>query len=107
MPIFIYEAFDSEGILHKGKKDAGSEFEVRQYLRNNELFPKEIRASRFSRVKSSSEEKTRKLKLLNFNFRKTTSVKVLTQFTRQLEVLLDATIPFLVNNHLRPAKSFW
>ena len=94
MPIFIYEAFDSEGVLQKGRKDAGSESEVRQYLKNNELFPKEIRTSRFSRVKSIDEEKTRKIKLLNFRFGRSISFKILTQFTRQLEVLLDATIPY-------------
>ena len=94
MPIFIYEAFDSEGVLHKGRKDAGSELEVRQYLRNNELFPKEIRTSRFSRVKSKDAEQTIKIKFPNFNFRRSITFKIITQFTRQLEVLLDATIPY-------------
>ena len=94
MPIFIYEAFDSEGVLHKGRKDAGSELEVRQYLRNNELFPKDIRRSRFSRVKSKDTEQTIKIKFPNFNFGRSISFKILTQFTRQLEVLLDATIPY-------------
>ena len=63
MPIFIYEAFDSEGTLHKGSKDAGSESEVRQYLRSKNLFPKEIRTSRFTQVKISRGEKTKKIKL--------------------------------------------
>ena len=94
MPIFIYEAFDSEGTLHKGSKDAGSESEVRQYLRGKNLFPKEIRTSRFTQVKIAGGEKTRKIKLPNFNFHKNISIKILTQFTRQLEILLDATIPY-------------
>jgi len=94
MPIFIYEAFDSEGALHKGSKDAGTESEVRQYLRSKDLFPKEIRTSRFTQVKIAGGEKTRKIKLPNFVFQKNISIKLLTQFTRQLEVLLDATIPY-------------
>ena len=94
MPIFIYEAFDSEGAIHKGSKDAGSDSEVRQYLRSKNLFPKEIRTSRFTKVKIAGGEKTRKIKLPNLNFHKTISIKILTQFTRQLEVLLDATIPY-------------
>ncbi len=94
MPIYKYEAFDSEGVLQKGSKDAGSESEVRQYLRSKDLFPKEIRTSRFTQVKIDGGEKTRKIKLPNFIFHKTISIKILTQFTRQLEVLLDATIPY-------------
>ena len=94
MPIYNYQAFDDEGTLHKGTKDAASESEVRQYLRSKDLFPKEIRSSRFTRVKISAGEKTGKIKLLKFSFQHGVSGKVLTQFTRQLEVLLDATIPY-------------
>jgi len=94
MPIFIYEAFDTDGALHKGTKDAGSESEVRQYLRGKDLFPKEIRTSRFTQVKIAGGKKTKKIKLPNFKFHKNISIKILTQFTRQLEVLLDATIPY-------------
>ena len=94
MPIFLYEAFDSEGVLHKGSKDAGTESEVRQFLRGKDLFPKEIRTSRFTQVKIAGGEKTKIFKLWNFAFQKKISIKLLTQFTRQLEVLLDATIPY-------------
>ena len=94
MPIYNYKAFDGEGTLHKGTKDAATELEVRQYLRSKDLFPKEIRTSRFTRVKLSGGEKTTKLKLPRLSFQKDISGKVLTQFTRQLEVLLDATIPY-------------
>ena len=94
MPIYHYQAFDSEGTLHKGTKDAASESEVRQFLRTKGLFPKEIRSSRFTSVKLTGDEKLGKKKLPKFSFRKGISGKVLTQFTRQLEVLLDATIPY-------------
>ena len=94
MPIYHYQAFDSEGTLHKGSKDAASESEVRQFLRTKGLFPKGIRSSRFTSVKFTGDEKLDKNKLLIFSFRKGISGKVLTQFTRQLEVLLDAAIPY-------------
>jgi len=94
MPIYNYQAFDGEGTLHKGTKDAASESEVRQFLRSKDLFPKEIRTSRFTSVKISGVNKSGKFKLPHFSFQKGISSKVLTQFTRQLEVLLDATIPY-------------
>ena len=94
MPIYHYQAFDSEGTLHKDTKDAASESEVRQFLRTKGLFPKGIRSSRFTSVKLTGDEKLGKKKLPKFLFRKGISGKVLTQFTRQLEVLLDATIPY-------------
>ena len=42
MPIYNYQAFDTEGTLHKGSKDAASESEVRQFLGVRETSPKEI-----------------------------------------------------------------
>ena len=94
MPIYNYQAFDGEGTLHKGTKDAISESEVRQFLRSKDLFAKEIRTSRFTSGKVSGINKSGKFKLSRFSFQKGISSKVLTQFTRQLEVLLDATIPY-------------
>ena len=69
MPIYHYQAFDSEGTLHKGTKDAASESEVRQFLRTKGLFPKEIRSSRFTSVKLTGDKKLGKKKLPNFPFR--------------------------------------
>ncbi len=94
MPIYNYQAFDGEGTLHKGTKDAASESEVRQFLRSRDLFPKEIRTSRFTRAKISASENSSKIKFPKLSFYKGSSAKVLTQFTRQLEVLLDASIPY-------------
>ena len=94
MPIYHYQAFDSEGTLHKGTKDSVSESEVRQFLRTKDLFPKEIRSSRFTSVKLTGGGKLGKIKLPKFSFRKGITGKVITQFTRQLEVLLDANIPY-------------
>ena len=94
MPIYNYQAFDTEGTLHKGSKDAGSESEVRQFLRSKELFPKEIRKRRLYKANFGKGSNSGKIKIPKLTFRKRISEKVLTQFTRQLEVLLDASIPY-------------
>jgi len=94
MPIYNYQAFDTEGTLHKGSKDAGSESEVRQFLRSKELFPKEIRKRRLYKANFGKGSDSGKIKIPKLTFRKRISEKVLTQFTRQLEVLLDASIPY-------------
>ena len=92
MPIFHYQAFDATGALHKGTQDAANESEVRQLLRSKELFPKEIRTSRFTR-KSNKAKTSEGFKLTEFAKRRNYA-KSLMLFTRQLEVLLDATIPY-------------
>ena len=92
MPIFHYQAFDATGALHKGTQDAANESEVRQLLRSQDLFPKEIRTSRFTR-KSNKAKTSEGFKLPEFAKRRNYA-KSLMLFTRQLEVLLDATIPY-------------
>ena len=92
MPIFHYQAFDATGALHKGTQDAANESEVRQLLRSKDLFPKEIRTSRFTR-KSNKAKSSEGFKLPEFAKRRNYA-KSLMFFTRQLEVLLDATIPY-------------
>ena len=92
MPIFHYQAFDATGALHKGTQDAANESEVRQLLRSKNLFPKEIRTSRFTR-KSNKAKTSEGFKLPEFAKRRNYA-KSLMLFTRQLEVLLDATIPY-------------
>jgi len=92
MPIFHYQAFDATGALHKGTQDAANESEIRQLLRSKDLFPKEIRTSRFTR-KSNKAKSSEGFKLPEFAKRRNYA-KSLMLFTRQLEVLLDATIPY-------------
>ena len=65
MPIFHYQAFDATGALHKGTQDAANESEVRQLLRSKDLFPKEIRTSRFTR-KSNKAKSSEGFKLPEF-----------------------------------------
>ena len=90
MPIFQYKAVGSDGNAYKGTKDAASVNEVRQALRAEKLYPTEIKISRFSQRKKND---------LSFDFKKLLPQKEnhqkhLTGFTRQMEILLDATIPY-------------
>ena len=81
MPLYQYQAFDQAGVLHKGSEDAVSESDLRQRLRSQQLYPKEIRVSR-----NNSHSFLPK--------RGTNYKRALTLFTRQFEVLMDATIPY-------------
>ena len=81
MPLYQYQAFDQAGVLRKGSEDAVSESDLRQRLRSQQLYPKEIRVSR-----NTSRSFLPK--------RRTNYKRALTLFTRQFEVLMDATIPY-------------
>ena len=81
MPLYQYQAFDQAGVLRKGSEDAVSESDLRQRLRSQKLYPKEIRVSR-----NTSRSFLPK--------RGTNYKRALTLFTRQFEVLMDATIPY-------------
>ena len=81
MPLYQYQAFDQAGVLRKGSEDAVSESDLRQRLRSQQLYPKEIRVSR-----NTSRSFLPK--------RGTNYERALTLFTRQFEVLMDATIPY-------------
>ena len=81
MPLYQYQAFDQAGVLHKGSEDAVSESDLRQRLRSQQLYPKEIRVSRNTSHSFLPKPGT--------NYK-----RALTLFTRQFEVLMDATIPY-------------
>ena len=81
MPLYQYQAFDQTGVLRKGSEDAVSESDLHQRLRSQKLYPKEIRVSR-----NTSRSFLPK--------RGTNYKRALTLFTRQFEVLMDATIPY-------------
>ena len=81
MPLYQYQAFAQAGVLRKGSEDAVSESDLRQRLRSQQLYPKEIRVSR-----NTSRSFLPK--------RGTNYKRALTLFTRQFEVLMDATIPY-------------
>ncbi|MBT91242.1 MAG: general secretion pathway protein GspF [Deltaproteobacteria bacterium] len=81
MPLYQYQAFDQAGVLRKGSEDAVSESDLRQRLRSQQLYPKEIRVSRDTSRSFLPKRGT--------NYK-----RALTLFTRQFEVLMDATIPY-------------
>ena len=81
MPLYHYQAFDPAGALRKGSEDAASESELRQRLRAQQLYPKEIRVSRNTQRSLISR-------------RRSNHKRSVTLFTRQFEVLMDATIPY-------------
>ena len=81
MPLYQYQAFDQAGVLHKGSEDAVSESDLRQRLRSQQLYPKEIRVSR------NTSHSFLPKRGINYK-------RALTLFTRQFEVLMDATIPY-------------
>ena len=81
MPLYQYQAFDQAGVLRKGSEDAVSESDLRQRLRSQQLYPKEIRISRNTSRSFLSKR--------GINYK-----RALTLFTRQFEVLMDATIPY-------------
>ncbi|MGK5091438.1 type II secretion system F family protein [Deltaproteobacteria bacterium TL4] len=92
MPIYNYQALDASGKVHKGSMDAVSANEVRQQLKSQHLYPTEVKPSRFTTAKKTDIKPV-------FDYKKwlpkrSNYAKALTQFTRQLEVLLDATIPY-------------
>jgi type II secretory pathway component PulF len=80
MPLYHYQAFDPAGALCRGAEDAATEGELRQRLRSRQLYPKEIK---LARGKGTSLLPKRQ------NFK-----RAITMFTRQFEVLMDATIPY-------------
>ena len=79
MPLYQYQAFDQAGVLRKGSEDAVSESDLRQRLRSPTLSQGNS-GSRNTVVPSSKTWNQLQASM--------------TLFTRQFEVLMDATIPY-------------
>lgn len=102
MPMFQYTAMDSAGKEKKGKIDAPSEDAVVAKLKEDGMFPTSIKAAKgkSSKKKGSqagggSEDKKEGFSL-NINLGPVViKTKVLTTFTRQLAILLDAGLPLV------------
>lgn len=97
MPLYQYRAYGANEKLQKGTHDAASESEVRQYLRTNHLYPVEIKLTRFSKNKKKDPDLQGMSQSLNWSrwipYQKNYH-KDLTLFTRQLQTLLEVTIPY-------------
>lgn len=87
MPIYHYLAYARDGRQIRGTRDAATESELRQFLREQQLYPREIKTKRLS-------AKSPKVDWRKFLPERTNYAKQLTMFTRQLETLLTVTIPY-------------
>lgn len=96
MPLYQYRAYGANETLQKGTYDAANENEVKQYLQAKRLYPVEIKPTRFSKHKPKGKTTPAK-HLLRWrqwlpyekNYHKEIAV-----FTRQLQTLLEVTIPY-------------
>ena len=106
MPNFIYEAMDASGKSQKGRKEAASEEEVVNFLKNQGLFPTSIKSADKSVEKAAAKPKPgapAKGKAkggggINLNISLGPAIineKDLTVLTRQLAILLDAGLPLI------------
>ena len=106
MPNFIYEAMDASGKSQKGRKEAASEEEVVNFLKNQGLFPTSIKSADKTAEKAAAKPKPgapAKAKAkggggINLNISLGPAVineKDLTVLTRQLAILLDAGLPLI------------
>lgn len=86
MPLFTYRALNAAGQTEKGTLQAVSEKEVQAVLRDRAFYPLAIRRSRPLRLSLQG--------WLRFGREPGLSAKELAAFTRQLSILLQATVPY-------------
>jgi len=92
MPVFQYEALDSQGVEVKDKIEALSQKEAISKIRNMGYFPTKVRsrgAAKKTETKRAAQAKTRR------GAGGRVKVKHVTQFARQLSTLQDAGLPIL------------
>jgi len=92
MPVFQYEALDSQGVGIKDEIEALSEKEAISKIRNMGYFPTKVRVrgvGRKAALKAAVKPKPRR------GAGGKVKVKVITQFARQLSTLQDAGLPIL------------
>jgi type IV pilus assembly protein PilC len=91
MPVFKYEALDSQGVGIKDEVDALSEKEAISKIRNMGYFPTKVRevGAKKKPAKAGLRPKTKR------GARGRVKVKMVTQFARQLSTLQDAGLPIL------------
>ena len=92
MPIFKYEALDSQGVGIKDEIEALSEKEAISKIRNMGYFPTKVRA-RGGEKKPSARVAARAKTKRGAGGR--VKVRLVTEFARQLSTLQDAGLPIL------------
>ena len=106
MPVFQYEALNAAGQSVKSEVDAQSSDEAISKIRSQGYFPMKIKEKAVKKGKtgaasggasdatSTTTDGKKKPKSMNINFGGV-SLKLITQFTRQLSTLQDAGLPIL------------
>ncbi len=92
MPVFKYEALDSQGVAIKNEVEALSQKEAISKIRNLGYFPTRVRehgAGKKAAARAIAKPKARR------GAGGKVKVKVVTQFARQLSTLQDAGLPIL------------
>jgi type IV pilus assembly protein PilC len=92
MPVFQYEALDSQGVAIKNEVEALSQKEAISKIRNMGYFPTKVRergAGKRAAARAITKPKARR------GAGGKVKVKVVTQFARQLSTLQDAGLPIL------------
>ncbi len=92
MPLFKYEALDSQGVAIKDEVEALSQKEAVSKIRNLGYFPTKVTATGAARrpeAKAAASPKRRR------GAGRRVKVKMITQFARQLSTLQDAGLPIL------------
>lgn len=92
MPVFKYEAMDSQGVAIKDEIEALSQEEAVSKIRNMGYFPTKVRSAggaKKSAARTAAKPKQRR------GTRGRVKVKAVTEFARQLSTLQDAGLPIL------------
>lgn len=92
MPLFKYEALDSQGVGVKDEIEALSQKEAVSKIRNMGYFPTKVETSG-AKKKAAAKTAARPQKRRGSGTR--AKVKIVTQFARQLSTLQDAGLPIL------------
>jgi len=94
MPVFQYEALDSQGVAVKDEVEALSQQEAISKIRNMGYFPTKVREQSMAKKVAARKKVAAKPKKRRGAGAKV-KINVVTQFSRQLSTLQDAGLPVL------------
>ncbi|MHC4124502.1 MAG: type II secretion system F family protein, partial [Planctomycetota bacterium] len=91
MPVFKYEALDSQGVSVRDEVEALSQKEAISKIRNMGYFPTKVQTQAGRKKKTAAMARTKPRRGAKGRVR----VKLVTQFARQLSTLQDAGLSIL------------
>jgi len=91
MPLFKYEALDSQGVAIKNEVEALSQKEAVSKIRNMGYFPTKVTAVGAAKKASAAAARPKRRRGAGGRVK----IKLITQFARQLSTLQDAGLPIL------------